>query len=372
MKHTKLMLSALVAVMALVSCNKEETIPVEDRLKTVEVSLENVIMTRSESVNIEHGTKVAVNKFKLFLTDASGNLYVGKDAAGNDIVPVFDGTDMSKEITFHFVDPKCTKVIAVANFAGDDIALSDLDGNLQIDAQQDAGNLTLYAEAVLVRDAGGKVHNDTSGEVTYESPVYVADLQLAPRVARFEVNGFSVGFDAENPEFQKIEFMQIAFQNYYPATRLDTGAESGGLVNHMTDLNHQGNTFTWLNDTEKPAAWYWDNIDVVCTPDAPTASNASNLAYHMFANAAAPTLVIKLLADDQPAYLWSKSIRDKDGNEITDFKEGYIYRMDAGTVTGKGDGNIPVDPGDIDPVDRCLEITVEVIPWTVVLVYPEF
>ena len=63
---------------------------------------------------------------------------------------------------------------------------------------------------------------------------------------------------------------------------------------------------------------------------------------------------------------------DVDGKEITEFKEGHIYRMHAGSAVAGGDGDIPVDPGAIDPVDRCLEITVEVTPWTVVLVKPEF
>ena len=47
MKLTKLMLSACVAALALVSCNKDETTPdVSNRLKTVEVSLENVALTK--------------------------------------------------------------------------------------------------------------------------------------------------------------------------------------------------------------------------------------------------------------------------------------------------------------------------------------
>ena len=85
MKLSKLMLSAFVAAVALVSCNKEETTPIENRLKTVEISLENMMMTKSESASIADQTKVQVNKFKIFLTDDSKqNVYVGKDADGND------------------------------------------------------------------------------------------------------------------------------------------------------------------------------------------------------------------------------------------------------------------------------------------------
>ena len=372
MKLSKLMLSACVAAVALVSCNKEETTPIEDRLKTVEISLENMMLTKSVSESITDQTKVNVNQFKIFLTDNNGNLYVGKDAAGNEINPVFEAADLSKEVAFHFVDPKCTKVIVVANYEGTDFAADAIDDNISIDKQQEEDNLMLYAEAELTRASDNEMHNDKLGDITYESPVYKANLTLVPRVARFEIDGFNVAFDATNPEFEKIEFTQIAFQNYYQNTALNTGVESGALVNHISDLNNQAVTFGWLNDNTKAAAWYWDAIAAECTPAAPAANLANGLAYHMFANAQAPTLVIKLLADGQPAYLWSKSFKDTAGNTITDFKEGHIYRMHAGSAVTGGDGDIPVDPGKIDPVDRCLEITVEVTPWTVVLVYPEF
>ena len=49
MKLTKLMLSACVAALALVACNKEETAPVDGNLKTVQLSLENIIMTKGIS-----------------------------------------------------------------------------------------------------------------------------------------------------------------------------------------------------------------------------------------------------------------------------------------------------------------------------------
>ena len=48
-----------------------------------------------------------------------------------------------------------------------------------------------------------------------------------------------------------------------------------------------------------------------------------------------------------------------------------IYRMSAkGQV--ENDGSIPIDEDDIDPMDRCLEITVEAVEWAVELIYPEF
>lgn len=370
MKLSKLMLSAFVAAVALVSCNKEETTPLPDRLKTVEISLENMMLTKSASESIADQTKVQVNKFKIFLTDDSKQtVYVGKNESGVEINPVFTAEQLEKSAVFHFVDPKCTRVIVVANYGDTDITLAELGKTLNIDGQQNEDNLLLYAEQPL--KPADRVHNDKLGDITYEGPVYTAELTLVPRVARFEIDGFNVAFDSADPEFNEIKFTQVAFQNYYPGTTLNTGVESGDLVKHISDFNNQSVAFGWLNGT-KEAKWYWDAVNAVCTPAAPVAQLDKALAYHMFANQTAPTLVLQLLADGQPAYLYSKKFMDGDGKEITEFKEGHIYRMHAGSAVAGGDGDIPVDPGAIDPVDRCLEITVEVTPWTVVLVKPEF
>ena len=69
MKLTNLMLSATFAAMALVSCNKQDTTPeMSRRLKTVELSLENVVLTKGSAGNkIEAGDAVVLNDFKVFL-----------------------------------------------------------------------------------------------------------------------------------------------------------------------------------------------------------------------------------------------------------------------------------------------------------------
>ena len=70
MKLTKLMLSACVAALALVSCQKEgPSVPVETKVKSVDVSIANMILTKSESSAIAKGTKVNLKNFKIFLTD---------------------------------------------------------------------------------------------------------------------------------------------------------------------------------------------------------------------------------------------------------------------------------------------------------------
>ena len=380
MKITKLMLSAAVAALALVSCNKQDTTPTTNRLKTVEISIDNAVITKGLAGDkISQGDAVQVNDFKVFLTDAAGKVeFEAKVADGSEAAQTYwdaeDLKDGALSAQFHYVDPNCTKVIAIAN-VGKDITFDEFLAleALKVDEQQDQKTLVLYDEETL--QSAGTQHNDKNvNGTTYVADVYKADLVLSPRVSRFEVDGFTVKFDGEKPKYQEIKISQLAFQNYYPLTSATTGAESGELVNHIADLTKQAEVYAWLDDPAKPEVWYRDYFDITITPAAPTADTPNELAYHMFSCNETPVLVIKLLADGQPAYLYSKGFFKMDGEnavEVTEFEEGKIYRMSAaGEVLG--DGSIPIDEDDIDPMDRCLEITVDVIDWAVELVFPEF
>lgn len=371
------MLSASVAALALVSCNKQDTAPeAPKRLKIVEISIENVALTKGlAGPKIEAGDAVVLNDFKIFLTDGSGNEYTAKVADGSaEAKTYWNAVDLSSgeiEASFHYVDPNCTKVVAVGNL-GDDLTFAEYQAlaNLNIDNQQKQDKLVLYDVKDLVKAAGQHTDTNVNG-TTYISDVYEADLVLTPRVSRFEVDGFTVKFNAQ-PKYQTIKITQLAFQNYYPETSVITGAESGQLVNHIANLADQSEVYTWLDTPltgETP--WYRDYFDITITPSETTKDTPQPLAYHMFSNAESPVMVIKLLADGQPAYLYSKGFYKSDGTQVAEFEEGKIYRMSAKGEVEK-DGSIPIDEDDIDPMDRCLEITVDVVDWAVELVYPEF
>ena len=100
------------------------------------------------------------------------------------------------------------------------------------------------------------------------------------------------------------------------------------------------------------------------TPDA--------LAYHFFAGDVVPTMVIKLLADGNPAYVYTSDFIAKQTNTaITEIKGGVIYRMSAAGEVDQTGGSVPI-PDDLDPIQRCLDIIVDVEDWVVELVTPEF
>ena len=386
MKSTKLMLSAFVAVLAFASCNKMDSTPeAPKRLKTVEVSLENVALTKGLAGNkIEAGDAVVLNDFKIFLTDVAGNEYSAKVADGSEEAKTYWSTvDLSSgsiEASFHYVDPNCTKIIAVGNI-GDDLTFAEYKAltNLKIENQQKQESLVLYDVKDLVKATGTHTDQNENG-TTYVSDVYKADIVLTPRISRFEVDGFTVKFNT-TPIYNEIKITQLAFQNYYPETSVATGVESGDLVNHIEDFSDQVEVYTWLDTpVEGTTPWYRDYFDITLTPNTPenptaaTKDTPAPLAYHIFSTddeAATPVLVIKLLADGQPAYLFSKGFYKADGSKITAFEEGKIYRMSA-KGESENDGSIPIDEDDIDPMDRCLEITVDVKDWAVELVYPEF
>ena len=377
MKLSKLMLSASVAVLALASCNKQDATPeASRRLKTVEVSLENVVLTKGLAGNkINAGDAVKLNDFKIFLTDAQGNEYTAKVADGSaDAQTYWSSADLSSgaiNASFHYVDPNCTQVVAVGNIDGD-LTFAEYQAleNLKVADQQNQDKLVLYDVETLSKATGQHTDQHQNG-TTYISDVYKAELVLAPRISRFEVDGFTVKFNSE-PKYQTIQITQLAFQNYYPETSIITGTESGQLVNHITNFADQSEVYTWLDTpVSGETPWYRDYFDITITPDAASKDTPSPLAYHMFSSDETPVLVIKLLADGQPAYLYSKGFYKTDGTPVTEFEEGKIYRMSAkGEV--ENDGSIPIDEDDIDPMDRCLEITVDVVDWAVELVYPEF
>ncbi len=381
MKLTKLMLSACVAALALVSCNKQDTTPVSNNLKSVKISLDNVIMTKGDAGDkINAGDAVQVNNFKIFLTDASFSAeYSAFDNTG--AVPVsgyVTGETLAageKEYEFHYVDPKCTRVVAVANL--DDISFSDLKAyKAQIDNQQNQETLVLWAEAPLV-SAGTTEQHTIEGEQKL-TDIYTATLKLTPVISRFEVDGFSIKFSS-TPKFSQIDVVDIAFDHYWPTcgftitSGVFTAVPEGTLIKRIADYTSQVEVMGYFNQSAN-TGWYIDRFDPVLsmTPASPKKDTEDPLAYHVFAGDIVPTMVIKLLADGQPAYVYTDVFTAKTtGTALTTIAPGKIYRMSAAGEVDATGGSVEI-PDDLDPVNRCLDITVDVVDWVVELVTPEF
>lgn len=387
MKLTKLMLSACVAALTLVSCNKENHTPVTEGVKTVEMSIANLIMTKGEAGSkISHGAAVVVNDFQVFLTDESyTHNYTDGVKGDNSAAPKFywSKDDLGTGFTsiaqnYHYVSHHCTRIVAVAN-AGKQLTLDEAIAlGTTIDLQQNQDNLLLFANATLSRHAEGKMHED-DGKY---AEVYVANPVLSPTVARFEVDGFVMNFNGD--KYTKAKVLDIAFQDYLPSMKF--AKATGNRIRPIENLDLDAEVYSWFNsDDTANYGWFRDSFtDVIL--EKPATADASNRyiakvdinpkAYHFFAPAHVPDMIINLALDGAagtniPAYLWTATFIDGNGDALEGILPGKIYRMSAAGET-LGDGSIPFEEDDLNAVERCLEVTVDVADWEVILITPEF
>ena len=375
MKITKLMLSALVAAAALVSCNKEDHDPVDTKVKSISISLGNAIMTKGVSAGeIKEGTAVNVKNFNIFLVDKHGNSYQAKNSDGTDADTYIDlsSETIKEKYDFHYVDPAVTKVAIIAN-AGD-VDWSEVKDSygLEIGNQQIPSDLVLYGIDDQLISKGQKNH--ANGDVTV---LYEAEVILYPTVSRFEVDGFCIAF-GQTPMFNEVKVTQIAFQKYYPESDAVSGSASGPLVNHINDLSNESNVFNWFTDVPTEMPWYRDAFNLSLTPQSPVGKvGTTGLSYHFFAGDQVPVMMIDMLVDNRPAYVYSKSINVIDGStttQLTSLEAGKVYRMSAAGADQSTDPNgyIEIPEDVIDPANHCIDITVSVVDWVVTLVQPEF
>ena len=222
---------------------------------------------------------------------------------------------------------------------------------------------------------------EESGKFT---EVYEAEATLKPVISRFEVDGFSVDFSTD-PKFNKIEVTDIAFDHYYPTVGFSTAGSQFKAVAQGSHIKNPGNyesesdVFNWLNNSAT-TGWYVDRFEsgkVVMVPDDPAttekfenrADTPTPLAYHFFAGDAIPVMIIRVLADGNPAYLYTTKFKSSSSNsDISILEGGKIYRMSAAGVVDQTGGSVPI-PDDLDPIKRCLDIFA---PFHEIKVQPSF
>ena len=275
------------------------------------------------------------------------------------------------------MNPAVTKVAIIANVE-ETVQWNDVKNgyDLAIEGQQDPDALILYG----IDDAltAGETIEHANGDVTVK---YSAVVDLMPTVSRFEVDGFKIGFN--NPsKFSNIKITQIAFQNYYPTTNAVNGQESGDLVSHFDNLDSESAVFDDFEDLLNPGTeywWYTDKLDnFSLTPSERAKKVGTNgLSYHFFACDKVPQMVINMLVDGRPAYVYSRSINvvnNGSTTELTSLAPGYVYRMSAAGAVPSTDPNgyIEIPEDVIDPANHCIDIRVQVHNWVVTLVQPNF
>ena len=367
MKSTKLMLSAFFAAVALVACTKENTTPEGGNLKSVKLSIENVsYQTKGAGYATDlDGKDVVLNDIQIFFTDGS-NIYLPKTIDGSVAKTAFTAEELAAaDLNFHYLPTSVDEVYAIGNAAAvsvqDNDPLSKLHATLSIAGQQNPENLTLFAVSELRPLAAPAGDHSTHVSST---KVYSATLQLAPRVARFEIEKISCDFSAE-PLFNSVEAVKLAFADYYMNSDLFTGTVSNAYnINTVS----QETIFSYL--TNMTPDWncdVWSN-SAVLTPSAESVE--VNLAYNFFApmvsGGSYPRFVMQVVTDNSEiAYVMTVKFRKSSDNSelaVTDFEPGCIYRIK----------DFRFADTDLTHQERCVEITVDVIEWSVVNVYPTF
>ncbi len=381
MKITKLMLSALVAAAALVSCNKEDLTPETIGLKTVKISLENAIMTKGPAGDkINANDPVQVNNIKIFLTnDNFTNSYPAHDLEGNEVSTYFSSLPTSPA-AFHFISDKCSKVLVVANCDDPDLTLDDVKEMqaVGIGTQQDQTDLILIGSSGLTRVANDpntpedeSVHTNTSGKYT---EVYEADVTVCPIISRFEIDGFAIKF--QKNIYSSIAITDVGFQHYFKNSYYTNGGfvpvSSNGandIYAPLADLENKVAVFEWFNDAANKNVWYRDAVTgVTLTPTDNVKVIDNKFAYHFYPGNIIPTMMIKLVGNgDQPAYVYTTNYKLSNGDPLLRLEAGMIYRMNSAS----GEGVVEI-PDNFDPIQRCINVSVSAERWAVTLITPDF
>ena len=384
MKTLKFMCAALVAAMALASCQKEQELAPESKtLKSVEVKLNNVApATRAigglnESLE---GKNIQLNSLQIFFSDGT-TLYEAKDAEGNKADVYFDAAELAAlngniSAKFHFLPAAVKKVLVVGNHTEMVVTTeTSLDNELEIVNYQDVTKFPLYAEGTL-GVAQSNTHNN--GEYGHLSNVYTVNLDVYPHVARFEITGVGCTFPLNSGKIVKV--VSMAFADFHDKCDFRTG---NSHTLRSVQLNQQ-DIFNYFQN--QMSTLKWNNDFFNGENGLPNAGNShplvelttansfvkTDIAYNFFCKGApSPLLLLNVIeyenqqafeeGNGTPGYLHTNVYRLNSSEPVTTFEPGKIYRME-----------IRFNEDDLQHQERCLDINLKVAEWIVINVTPEF
>ena len=409
---TKLMFAALAAAAVFTACNKENPVqePVQPVNKSVVLNLANVMpATKAEGTTIAGGTQITLNNYQVFFADAAGTLHAPKTVtavAGAETYFSFtdEGTpDVSKQ--FHFLPQSVTEVIVIGNYGSkittaatkDD--LMNLVKTLDIAAQQNPAALRLFgideSLTAMETDAEGYDHEQNNQDV-HPEPLFKAEINLHPAVARVEVTGFeyaqvpATGTQAAPARFfSEMTIENLSVINWYEAATValvedsvvdnqivkgllvvvdedDQDAYFGGFYNDDTMFPNYLQPIKTAVEAMEELPWYFDVIgdtmpaNYVLGANNVTAAGVDCYAYHVFPGAT-PRFIAELTGVntvdgvDITTKLYLQTI-----NEFTPVA-GNIYRM-----------YFKFDDNDLRAAEKCVQVEITVDKWNVEVITPTF
>lgn len=375
MKISKFMCAAFAAAMVLAGCSKEETPEeVSKNYKSVDVVISNVKMATKVGGTDEalDNQKIQLNSLQFFFSDGN-SFYQAYNENREPADAYLDGAELAAlgedlKLSFHFLPSSVKEVVVVGNLS--EITTNQktgLDRTLEIAHNQDVTNFPLYAEGALVQ-VGENTHQKDDND--HLSNVYKVDLNVVPRVARFEIKKIGCNFNGVTD--QKIVVNSMAFTDFYDKADFRSGVVD---INSFRAVNLvQKDIFDYFNFSMNASKWnndYFDGADlkhpvVELTPD--NNEVAVNIAYNFFP-ASAPVHLLDITqqtgsgdsATSDPAYIFTNTYKMNSGVEITTFEPGKIYRM-----------NFVFGIDKLTQQEKCVDINVQVASWDVIEVTPGF
>lgn len=389
---TKLMFAALAAAAVFTACNKENPVqePVQPVNKSVVINLANVMpSTKAEGTTIANGTQITLNNYQVFFSNGTDLFTPKTETAVEGAETYFSFTDEgTPDVTkqFHFLPQSVTEVIVVGNYGSkitDAATKADLltkIKTLNIENQQDPSALVLYGMDQSLTAMPANTNHTQVGEDVHPEPLFKAEINLHPAVARVEVTGFEYAQVAADVDrfFTEMTIENLSVINWYQTANV-TVAETGLTVAASGEDTYFGGFYN--DDTMYPnylqpikaavaemdeQPWYFDAIaetmpaNYVLGANNVTAAGVACYTYHVFPGAT-PRFIAELTG-----------VNTVDGVDITtklylqtinEFEPvaGNIYRM-----------FFQFDDNDLRAAEKCIQVEITVDKWKVVAVTPEF
>lgn len=373
MKVKSFLLTALVASMTFVACdnNDNEMGQLDNTPKSVTIKLANLqknVTSRSLDENVT-SEAAQLNNFTIFFVDGAGNFHEGY--AADDVTkntPLNRDFNADDEIpTFHYLNASVTKVIVVGNRTWTENAKPANETALKA-LTAAVANLQNVKSLVLVGEQNLIKNTQENENVPGHTEAYKADVSILPLIARLEISAFEYSKDTDGErDYDAIAINQVAVNNYYGTTTFAN--INSDLVNATIDK-----ATIWPYLENLGVGWFNDNlVDPIELNNTnqykhnmlAEGTTADVFAYNVPAGTTVPQVIVRLTGTKEskktPLYLATSNLNGANNK----FQAGYIYRMNAESPFSFKDT-------DLGNPDKCVDVTVEVKPWTVVPVTPEF
>lgn len=352
--------------------------------KSIVLNIANVLpATKTPGTQIG-ATQVTLNDYQIFFVDGNGTFYSPKDATAEAAAETYFEVTEESTLThqFHFLDNNVTRVIVVGNKGADfapanETALWAALANVAVEDQQDEDALILYGSDSDLKTTAD--HN--SYEDQHPSPVYKAEVNLMPAVARFEVTGYEYaqktvaeGETAPDREYASVVMNNQSLIGFYDAASFKSTDENTWTVTPGT-MSKPVVTYNWnnvyqeyfskLTETDK-GAWYYDatayTLNDANNYVAAATSGETNdcYAYHVYP-AAVPSFIFQITATDADGIVTPMYLQTKGFTGLTEIAAGNVYQM-----------NVKFDDSVLKAAEKCIDVEIKVHKWVVTVVTPEF